>query len=240
MIKSICTILVFLILCLSGCGVADDGGSVFVKEEPAKKGGIKVIEHKSGEWTPELTKAEKETLFAIAEDTLDWCVRGGRGDFFETHEYELTKKLKVDYATFVTLKEKGVLRGCIGSLKAVESLYMSVHNNAINASLKDFRFRPVTTKELERIDVHISILSEFTDIPSIDDFKLGEHGIVIQKGFNRAVYLPEVAVEQGWTKEETLNSLSRKAGMPEDAWKEGTTFKVYSSVVLERKEINNE
>ncbi|OVE77018.1 hypothetical protein BVX97_00095 [bacterium E08(2017)] len=177
-----------------------------------------------------------QTLFDIANDTLDWCVRGGRGDFFETHQYELTDKLKKDYATFVTLKIEGGLRGCIGSLKAVEPLYMSVHNNAINASLKDFRFKPVSSRELEIIDIHISILSGFADIDSIDEFKVGEHGIIIQKGFNRAIYLPEVAVEQGWTKEETLDSLSLKAGMPANAWREGTSFQVFSSVVLEKDE----
>jgi uncharacterized protein (TIGR00296 family) len=90
----------------------------------------------------------------------------------------------------------------------------------------------VTEKELERIDLHISILSPIRDIPSHDAFKIGEHGIIIEKGMYRAVYLPEVAVEQKWTVEETLSSLSRKAGMSPDAWRQGTRFRVFSSVVL--------
>lgn len=219
-----------------GYSLADEAAVPEVVKIKNNKGGIKVIEHKSGEWTPALSVDEKQTLFAIAEDTLDWCVRGGRGDFFETHKYTLTDKLKNDYATFVTLKMDNMLRGCIGSLQAVEPLYESVHNNAVNAALRDFRFKPVTTRELERIDIHISILSAFSDIPSIDEFKIGEHGIVIQKGVSRAVYLPEVAVEQGWSKEETLSSLSLKAGLPADAWKDGSKFKVFSSVVLSKDE----
>ena len=190
-----------------------------------------VKEHRSGEWTPELTAEEKATLFAIANDTLDWCVRGQEGAFtFEA--YALTEMLKVRTATFVTLKIEGVLRGCIGSLAPVAPLYESVHDNAVNAALRDFRFRPVTGKERSRLDVHISILSPIRDIPGLADFTIGEHGIIMEKSMHRAVYLPEVAVEQDWTKEETLESLSRKAGLPADAWREGARFKVFSSVVL--------
>jgi len=188
-------------------------------------------EHRSGEWSPELEEGEKATLFAIAWDTLRWCVRDEK-EPFSFDKYTITPRLKEDMATFVTLKINDMLRGCIGSLAPVEALYMSVHNNAVNASTRDFRFRPVTEKELDGIDLHISILSPIKDIPSVEAFKIGEHGIIIEKGMHRAVYLPEVAVEQNWTVEETLSSLSRKAGMSADAWRKGTRFKVFSSVVL--------
>ena len=191
-------------------------------------------EVRSGQWSPGLTDAEKETLFAIAADTLAWCVNRSRGDFsFES--YTLTPKLKEMRATFVTLKEHGNLRGCIGSLAPVAPLYRSVHDNAINAALKDFRFRPVTAAELPDIELQISVLSPIEPIESIDAFVIGEHGIIIEKGMYRAVYLPEVAVEQGWNKEQTLSSLSRKAGMNADAWKSGCRFKVFSSVKLEKE-----
>lgn len=190
-------------------------------------------EERSGEWSPDLTDDEKETLFAIAGDTLEWCVKGGRGAFsFE--KYSVTPKLKEKCATFVTLKIGGTLRGCIGSLMPVAQMYKSVHDNAINAALRDLRFRPVTPMELERIDMHISLLSPIVDIASIDEFKIGEHGIIIEKGPYRAVYLPEVAVEQKWNKDKTLSSLSLKAGMDSDGWREGTKFKVFSSVVLSK------
>jgi|APSaa5957512622_1039677.scaffolds.fasta_scaffold75058_2 AmmeMemoRadiSam system protein A len=191
----------------------------------------KVKETRSGEWSPALTAEEKEALFAIATDTLAWCV-GGRKGSFDWQAYTLTPKLKVPMATFVTLKMGGQLRGCIGSLAPAAPLYESVHDNAINASLNDYRFRPVTAAELKRIDVDISILSPIEDIASRDDFKIGEHGIILRKGMHRAVYLPEVALEQKWTVEQTLSSLSQKAGMPPDAWQEGTSFQVFSSVVL--------
>jgi AmmeMemoRadiSam system protein A len=198
------------------------------------KEGHTVKEQRSGSWTPGLTDAEKKTLFALANDTLKWCVEGQRGPF-DFKKYELTPLLKADMATFVTLKLNGDLRGCIGSLAPVEALYRSVHNNAVNAALRDPRFTPVQTRELSHLEVDVSLLSPIRDIPSFADFKLGRQGIILEKGRYRAVYLPEVAPEQGWTVEETLTSLSHKAGLPADAWREGATFKVFESVVLSEK-----
>jgi AmmeMemoRadiSam system protein A len=188
-------------------------------------------EHKSGEWSPELTDAERATLFAIARDTLSWCVAGGR-ESFSFAGYTLTPRLKETFATFVTLKKRGMLRGCIGTLAPMDPLYVSIHKNAVSAALEDYRFRPVTAGELSGLEVHLSVLSPIRPIASLDEFTLGAHGIILEKGAARAVYLPEVAVEQKWTKEETLDSLSEKAGLPSDAWKQGARFKVFSSVVL--------
>ena len=217
-----------------GCGKARVGTNEAARPSVlAKKEVNNVKEHGSGEWTPGLSEDERATLFRIAQDTLEWCVAGSRGRFvFDA--YDTTPKLKEKMATFVTLKIEESLRGCVGSLAPVESLHMSVHNNAVNASMRDTRFRPVSQPELLEIDVHISILSPIVDIESIDEFKIGEHGIILEKGPYRAVYLPEVAVEQNWSKEEALSSLSRKAGMSRDGWRQGCRFKVFSSVVLSR------
>ncbi len=203
-------------------------------ERPAVTKEVEVKEHRSGAWTPALSEEERETLFSIADDTLAWCVHGSEGSFDLEH-YALTDKLKTPMATFVTLKIHGMLRGCIGSLAPVAPLYQSVHDNAVNAALKDHRFRPVGENELPKLDVHISVLSPIESISGIEEFKLGEHGIILEKGFGRAVYLPEVAPEQGWTVQETLSSLSQKAGLPTDAWRSGATFKVFSSVVLSKE-----
>lgn len=208
---------------------AEPGAAGRARKETAVK------ETRSGEWTPGLSEEEKATLFAIAEDTLRACVRK-EGKPLSFDSYALTDKLRQPTATFVTLKIAGRLRGCIGSLAPVAPMYRSVHDNAVNAALKDFRFSPVAAEELDGIDVHISLLSPIRDIGTLDDFKLGEHGIIIEKGPYRAVYLPEVAVEQGWSREETLGSLSMKAGMPKDGWRSGARFKVFSSVSLSKGE----
>lgn len=196
--------------------------------EKSKK---KIVEHKGGEWSAGLTDAERATLFAIARDTLTWATGKGRGSF-DYSPYTLTPKLEALTATFVTLKIGGRLRGCIGSLAPVEALYRSVHDNAVQAALHDPRFSPVGAFELPRIEVDVSILSPIRDIPSWKEFKIGPHGIIMARSGRRAVYLPEVAVEQGWTVEETLSSLSEKAGLPSDAWQAGASFQVFESVVL--------
>jgi len=200
----------------------------------SREEGLMIQEHRSGEWSPELTDEEKQTLFAIARDTLVWCTAGNRGQF-SFDAYAVTPKMQQMCATFVTLKKHGMLRGCIGSLEPEAQMYKSVHRNAVNAALRDPRFPQVRPDEVADLEIHVSLLSPIRTIPSIDEFTIGQHGIIIVKGTDRAVYLPEVAVEQGWNKEQTLSSLSMKAGMHRDAWREGTTYKVYESVVLEEK-----
>ncbi len=216
---------------LSIVAVAALGLSCNSVEDPAVMEGPQVKEHRSGEWSPELSDTESETLFRIANDTLDWGVKGGR-ERFDFTPYALTDKLREYAATFVTLKANGMLRGCIGSLEPVEELYMSVHHNALNASLRDPRFEPVSEQERERLEVHISILSPIVPIGDIDEFRIGEHGIILEKGRYRSVYLPEVALEQRWNVEQTLSSLSEKAGLPPEGWRDGARFSVFSSVVL--------
>lgn len=198
---------------------------------PPQETHMKIKEQASGTWSPGFTPEEKATLFAIAKDTLAWCVNKKKSAF-PIESYPLTPKLKTDTATFVTLKISGDLRGCIGSLEPVEPLYLSIHHNAINAALHDYRFGPVQPAELPKLEIDVSVLSPLREIPSLDDFKLGQHGIILSKGMSRAVFLPEVAPEQGWTREDTLTHLSRKAGLPYDAWRSGARFQVFESVVL--------
>ena len=193
-----------------------------------------MIEHKSGSWSPDLSEQEQNTLFTIAEDSLSWCVSGKRGEF-DFSKYELTAKLEVETATFVTLKQRKDLRGCIGTLVPVAPLYQSIHDNAVNAAIYDHRFTPVTERELPELEVHLSVLSPITEIRSIDDFNIGEHGIIIEKGRYSAVFLPEVAIEQHWTKTDTLEALSQKAGLDRDGWKEDTKYKIFSSVALSKE-----
>jgi len=192
---------------------------------------MNIVETRSGEWSPGLTAVERETLFTIAVDTLAWCTGGGAREF-DVSAYTLTAALRLPRATFVTLHAQGMLRGCIGSLEPQAPLYVSVHENAVGAALRDTRFPPVGVRELQRLAVHVSILGPIEPIAGPEAFRIGEHGIILEKGWHRAVYLPEVAPEQGWTVEETLCSLSEKAGLPPEAWRTGTTFKVFSSVVL--------
>lgn len=130
---------------------------------------------------------------------------------------------------FVTLKQDGHLRGCIGYIRPRKPLYQAVLENGINAAVNDTRFRPVVPEELDKLEVGVSVLSPPRAIASHEEFQVGEQGIILSKEGRQAVFLPEVASEQGWTRDETLTHLARKAGLPEDAWRDGASFEVFTS-----------
>ena len=130
---------------------------------------------------------------------------------------------------FVTLEKQAQLRGCIGHIEAAMPLYRAVIDNAVSAAVRDRRFAPVTAAELAGLEVEVSVLSPLRAIASADEFEVGSHGIILAKSGRRAVYLPEVAPEQGWDRAETLSHLARKAGLSADAWQRGASFKVFTS-----------
>ena len=184
------------------------------------------------EWDPGLTGSERAELLKIARDTLVWCTGGDAGQF-NFGKYLITAPLCEKYATFVTLHQASDLRGCIGSLEPEAELYRSVHDNTINAALRDFRFPSVSPDEVSSIHIAVSILSPIKPVSGVEEFEVGRDGIIMEKGMHRAVFLPEVATEQGWTREDTLSHLSSKAGLRPDAWRDGCRFLVFQSFKLE-------
>lgn len=137
------------------------------------------------------------------------------------------------HGAFVTLEEDGALRGCIGYMQGVDSLYRQVYKLAREAAFSDWRFPPLAEDELAKVSVKVSVLSPMATIGSLDDFVLGRDGILMTICGRRAVFLPEVALETGWTKEEELAALSRKAGLPPDAWKSPeAAFQTFTSEVF--------
>ncbi len=130
---------------------------------------------------------------------------------------------------FVTLKKDGMLRGCIGYIRPRDPLFQAVLKNGGNAAVRDRRFPPVTPEELEGLEIEVSVLTPPRPIAHYEAFKVGQQGIILTKQGRSAVFLPEVAVEQGWNREQTLTYLARKAGLPADAWKDGAEFEVFYS-----------
>jgi len=130
---------------------------------------------------------------------------------------------------FVTLRKGGKLRGCIGYIAPIKPAWQAVLDNAEAAALRDQRFRPVQPDELEGLDVEVSVLTDPVPIADWTGFELGRHGIVLVKDGRRAVFLPDVAVEQGWDREQTLTHLARKAGLPADGWREGAQYFVFTN-----------
>jgi len=141
----------------------------------------------------------------------------------------LPSHLNEPSGAFVTLKRDGHLRGCVGYISPRKPLVEAVLENGVNAARNDRRFRPVSADELGDLEVEVSVLSPPRPIDSYDEFVVGEHGVILHKGGRQAVFLPEVAGEQGWTREDTLSHLARKAGLIGDGWREGASFEVFTS-----------
>lgn len=180
-----------------------------------------------------LSSQEMILLHEMARRALDVATLGSTAIQTEkiANEFLLSERFQKPSGAFVTLKKHGYLRGCIGFIEPIKPLYQAIIENAVNAALRDHRFRAVKHQELADLEVEISVLSPMVEVDSYKDFKVGYHGIVLSKQGRKAVFLPEVAVEQKWNREQTLEALSQKAGLPKDAWKKGTLFKVFTSQV---------
>jgi AmmeMemoRadiSam system protein B/AmmeMemoRadiSam system protein A len=135
---------------------------------------------------------------------------------------DLPAAVRKDGACFVTLQNHGELRGCIGNMIAQGPLYQSVIDNAVNAATRDYRFEdnPVTSRELPQIHIEISYLTPMKRVANTREIVIGRHGLYIILGMRRGVLLPQVAYERGWSRDEFLAQVCRKAGLPLDAWKQ--------------------
>lgn len=143
--------------------------------------------------------------------------------------------LKRPGACFVTLETVSGhhLRGCIGNIVALEPLGDNIARNAINAAFHDPRFPQLSACELDEITIDISVLNPPEVIASLDDFIVGKHGIIMECAGCHAVFLPQVAPEQGWNREQTLTHLSMKAGLPADGWgRDDARFQIFTAIVF--------
>lgn len=144
----------------------------------------------------------------------------------------LPAELLAPGATFVSLHCAGMLRGCMGSLEARQPLYVDVLGNALNAGFRDPRFGPLGADELGATEVEVTVLSPLRPIADAAQFQVGRHGILLRRGAQGAVYLPQVAVEHGWDRETTLDRLCGKAGLPAGAWRHGARLQVFEAQVF--------
>jgi AmmeMemoRadiSam system protein B/AmmeMemoRadiSam system protein A len=179
---------------------------------------------------------EKTTLLKIARSTIEKYVRDRRMPEDDTSKYG--ERLKIRAGAFVTLKEGGVLRGCIGRFSADMPLYKLIREMAVAASTEDSRFEPVKPYEISRLEIEISVLSPLKKISLAAEIIIGKHGIYVKKGYSSGTFLPQVATENGWTVEEFLGRCARdKASIGWDGWKTAELF-TYEACVFSEKEIS--
>lgn len=134
----------------------------------------------------------------------------------------LAGRLAEPGGAFVTLRCGGKMRGCVGRVDGVNALAENVVQSAIIAALRDPRFKPIRLAELSGLEIEISVLSEPQPIDA-QEIEIGTHGIVVQRGPQRALLLPQVAIERNWSGVQFLEAACRKAGLKADAWCEPET-----------------
>jgi MEMO1 family protein len=179
-----------------------------------------------------LTQDDKSQLLALARKTIVYYLTKGRSPQESDLDIKISDAMKEPRAAFVTLEENNELRGCIGDIFPHQPLYKSVIANAINAAVNDWRFNPVTKQECNNLTIEISALTVPKPIKSTDQIRIGVDGVILKKNGRSAVFLPQVAPEQGWNVEQMLTQLSLKAGLPPDAWKHDADFEVFQAVVF--------
>jgi AmmeMemoRadiSam system protein A len=175
-----------------------------------------------------LTQNQEKSLLRLARQAITHYLKEGKAPAMETDDETFKQKR----GAFVTLKVKDQLRGCIGYPLPHKSLFETIIDVAVSAASKDFRFTPLEQNELNTTTIEISVLSLPKPIKDISEIEVGKHGIIITKGHNRGLLLPQVPLEWGWNRETFLNHGCLKAGLDEDAWKKGAQIEIFSAQVF--------
>lgn len=139
---------------------------------------------------------------------------------------------------FVTLHKTGNLRGCIGYIEGIKSIPETVKDMALASAFSDPRFPSLSPGEFKKIDIEISVLSPIEKVSDINDIVVGRDGLIVSRGFNRGLLLPQVPVEYGWDRDTFLSHTCYKAGLPADSWKKtDTQIEKFSAQVFSEKEL---
>jgi len=182
-----------------------------------------------------LTYDDKKALLAYVRETLARRLSGQTAPA----PGGLGPVAQQERGVFVTLKKRGNLRGCIGRMIPDKPLHELAGVVALQSALEDPRFRPVTFDELKELEIEISVLTPMAPVPGADHIVVGRDGVLIRKGDRSAVFLPQVAPEQGWGRDEMLEHLCLKAGLPPGSWKEGAKLLTFQAVVFSEEDFKS-
>src|SRR5579862_408304 len=187
---------------------------------------VSVAGHSSSTDVPEFNLQERKFLLRLAHDAIESALDGR-----EMPPDPPSPHLAEARGAFTTLYLQDQLRGCVGFVFPVESLYHTVIETARAAAFEDTRFQPVTREEAPQLQVSLSILSGLEEIEP-DQVEVGRHGLVISLHGHRGLLLPQVPVEYRWTTVTFLEQTCRKAGLPRDAWKQGARLEAFTAEVF--------
>lgn len=182
-----------------------------------------------------LSKEQKRRLIGIARSAIEEIVH--KGKVFKVTEKD--QRLQEHEGAFVTIHRKEHLRGCIGHIIGDQPLYLTVRDMAVAAATEDPRFPTMSKEELVDMDVEISVLSKPRVTKDVNEIVLSVHGVIIGQGARRGLFLPQVATDTGWSREEFLSELcEQKAGLPRDCWKDPKThIEIFTADVFGEKDV---
>ncbi|MEJ5265701.1 MAG: AmmeMemoRadiSam system protein A [Bacteroidales bacterium] len=170
-----------------------------------------------------LDDKDKQNLLNISRQTLELFVK--KHSRYQVPPSLITPNLQQKAGAFVTLRKKDKLRGCIGTFQPQHPLYLTIRDLTISSAAYDHRFTPVEEHELPDIEIEISILTPLQKIHNIEEIELGKDGILLKKGIFSGTFLPQVATQMQWTKEEFLGHCARdKAGIGWEGWKDAEIY----------------
>ena len=176
--------------------------------------------------TPEYSPEERSLLLQLAHESIE------RAFSQESPEVGVPSgHLAEPRGAFTTLYVDGQLRGCVGFVFPLASLYQTIVETARAAAFEDSRFPPLTQEELPGLRVSISVLSPIQPIAA-EEVKVGRHGLLISAYGRRGLLLPQVPVEHDWDRETFLAQTCRKAGLPENAWLRDATIEAFTAEVF--------
>ena len=166
-----------------------------------------------------LNEEQRRQLLKLARTSIE-SVLGGRSPALSEGDYDET--LRRPAGAFVTLRTKrGDLRGCIGSIRAVEPLIKAVVSSAVSAAFRDPRFFPVGAEEMRELELEISVMGPIEPVRNVEEIEVGRDGLIISRGRFAGLLLPQVASEYGWDRETFLDQTCVKAGLAPGSWRSG-------------------
>jgi AmmeMemoRadiSam system protein A len=175
-----------------------------------------------------LTRNEELACLKLARQALEHYFKTGS----HLHTPIEAGTLKEKRGAFVTLTVAGDLRGCVGYPLPVKPLDETIIEMAVAAASQDTRFEPMAPEDMDRLRIEISVLGLPEPVSSPADVEVGRHGIIVSKGFNRGLLLPQVPVEHAWDRETYLHHGCLKAGLSPEEWKKGAKIEVFTAQVF--------
>lgn len=179
----------------------------------------------------EFTPEERRILLALAHQSILTALEGREIPLSppSPHLAELR-------GAFTTLYYQHQLRGCVGYVFPVVSLYRTIAETARAAAFEDTRFLPVGSEEAAEMEISLSVLSRLCPIRP-EEVEVGRHGLLISQSGHRGLLLPQVPVEHEWDRITFLEQTCRKAGLPPDAWQKGATIEAFTAEVFGDRDV---